>query len=269
MGALEWAGHSAEKADPYRQAVTFGDGRLFVAARGGGGGGSQLLPADLLREVLEDAHRAVRSSAGAGELLRLFCAVDEAMGRVMTDERDGLQQYCGSPAQLVAALEVDGELSVGNVGLGRAWLVTGQAITCVTRDDSIFEDFVETRPSPEDLARFTSSQERAILHQVATTLMNGEWRASRPGWTPREVSLDGAAGLLLTTDTTHEHVSPEQLHRWALEALATPELDRGAATLWGRLREDLGRLPRGDGLRLRFDRTAAVLLARRRHDSAG
>lgn len=37
VGALEWAGHSAEKADPYRQAVTFGDGRLFVAARGGGG----------------------------------------------------------------------------------------------------------------------------------------------------------------------------------------------------------------------------------------
>jgi len=235
---FEAAAQVARDGDPYPQAVVRAGAGVFLAATGGGGGAAQLFPARLLAPLLDEAWLAVTSSGarGATALAAFFGRADAAM-----------EGEAG--AHLVAATADAGALWLGNVGLGRAFRVTGAGLEQLSRDDSYLQDFLDGHPSPEEVAAFP-------YHGIVTAMLNGRWRQARPRWRPTRVELRPGEGLLLATEVVYASTEPDALARWAAEAVTAVALEAAAEALFTRARAH-------SSAPVVFERTAAMVLVRR------
>jgi protein phosphatase len=152
-------------------------------------------PRDLLREAAETANSAILAHA------------------------DAQPDAVGLGTTLVAALVCGHQAVIGHAGDSRAFLVTGDGLTQLTRDHSAVQDAV-------DRGTLTASEVAAAPFRHAIVRSLGDEAFPGLEYTPAEGSLevpDGAI-LLLTSDGAHGVLTPAEI----LDHLAgTPTLKRG------------------------------------------
>ena len=144
---FEMAGWCSTVAYPYPQAVIRArpQDSFVLAGCGGGGGAAQLLPSDLLDEMLARAEARLHPMVGPASLGALFDAINSQVCALIRGSH-----YTGSSAYATAALFTEEQVHLASVGLCRAYRVTPDEFCVLTRDETLFATAVSLgQPAPE------------------------------------------------------------------------------------------------------------------------
>ncbi len=172
-------------------------GALVAVADGMGGHAAGEVASRLVREALI----AVSGNAAlAGNPEAALARAAEDANRAILGHAEANPETAGLGSTLVAAWLVAGSLTVGHAGDSRAWLVTEDDVTLLTRDHSAVQDALDHGTLTEDqIASFP--YRNAILRHLGD-----------PGFPGLEfqgpVSVTVPSVVLVTSDGAHGSLSP-------------------------------------------------------------
>ena len=125
------------------------DGRGLAVVCDGMGVASRLA-ADVF---VEEVRRGIRQDLSGGEQAELLRGAAELANRAVFEQAQLNQQFSGMGTTLVAALAGNGKAVLLNEGDSRAYHITRDGITRITRDHSLVEDMVQRGELTREQAR--------------------------------------------------------------------------------------------------------------------
>lgn len=174
-------------------------GRLYVVADGVGGADAGEVASRYASERMLHHYLAAAETANRGERLL------EAMQAANTDLRKialGRDDSRRMATTMVAAVVVDHQAYIGNVGDSRAYLWHEGELTQITRDQSLVAQLVEEGAlTAEEAANYP--YKNIILYSIGSE--------KRPPIDLYEVALDPGDFLLLCSDGLTRHVKDEEI----------------------------------------------------------
>jgi serine/threonine protein phosphatase PrpC len=219
ISSVSYAGRRRRQEDCYLTRLT-PYGAILAIADGMGGHASGDVASRLAIEGIDEVFAAAESSDLPVDVLREGASL--ANGRIMEWALSHDESH-DMGTTLVSAVVRDGSAVVGHVGDSRAWLVTSDDVSLLTRDHTALQDALD---------RGVVSENEAKGHPYANALIRRLGDDSYPGLDlaagEEGLSLPPGSILLLTSDGAHGALTPSEI----LDSLAgTKDLAEGLECL--------------------------------------
>ena len=172
-----------ENQDAYRVRQC-GEYTVCVVCDGmGGAAGGQLASRIAVETYAEVMERLLEPGLGPERLLELSAQAVEAANQAIQEAAAVSEEYRNMGTTLVAAVTYPGGAAVTNVGDSRAYCITGDGITRITKDHSVVEGMVDRGDITAEEARRHPSRNliTRALGPDADNTCDGYLHALQPG----------------------------------------------------------------------------------------